>query len=289
MTGAVPRGRRTLARPVVLDGKGLFSARRAVMRLCPAPPGTGLRFVRTDHDPPRTIPAHPDFLVDEARHTVLGVAGVRVETVEHVLAACAGLGVDDLLLQLDGPEVPHLDGSARPFVHTLHAAGLITHARTVTALSVTTGHEVTHDGASLRLHPADPSDVGLTIDYRLEYGPDSGIGTQRATVRLDPSTFADDIAPARTFTTLTDARALQRRGIAAHLTARDALVYDADGPVETSLRLDDECARHKILDLVGDLALLGRPLVGRIEARRSGHALNHALVRALEPLVRADA
>ncbi|MEM6929627.1 MAG: UDP-3-O-acyl-N-acetylglucosamine deacetylase [Myxococcota bacterium] len=286
---AVPRARRTLAEPVTIEGAGLFSGRRVTMRLCPAAPGTCRRFVRTDRDPPRTIPVHPDCIVDEPRHTVLGVTGGRVETVEHVLAACAGLGVDDLVIELDGPEVPDLDGSARPFVDALLGAGLVAHGGTVTPLAVAARLEVVRDGASLCLHPAVAGDPGLTIDYRLDYGPGTAIATQRAEVRLDPRAFADDIAPARTFTTLEDARALRQRGVATHLTTRDVLVYDANGPVDTSLRLPDECARHKILDLVGDLALLGRPLVGRIEARRSGHALNHELVRTLAAVVRTEA
>ena len=273
---------KTISTSVQHEGQGLFTGRRAVVRYHPAAPDSGITFIRTDRPAPVRITALIDNVAKRARRTALRNGTVAVETVEHCLSACVGLGIDNLDIELSGEEVPSLDGSGLPFVETLQGAGIVEQPADRRSYRI---EEVTWvaDGDSelVALPPLDPQSEGLEIMYDLDYGPDGPIGRQVCTISVNPEDFVRQIAPARTFVLQREAEMLLASGHGAHLTYADILVFGDDGPIQNNLRFSDECCRHKILDLIGDLALFGRPLIGRIHARKSGHALNHRLVRVL--------
>jgi UDP-3-O-acyl N-acetylglucosamine deacetylase len=291
--------RRTLARAAPeVTGIGLFTSAPSRVTIRPSAgqggdPG-GIVFRRTDLGGMPSIPATIDNVVSEQRRTVLATPGpspVRVETVEHILSALAGLGVTDALIDMDGPEVPIGDGSALPFVEALRAAGVATIAGPgLTPVCITRPLTVGERGAQVDVLPPAPDAPALGCEYvyRLDYGPGSPIPPQEAAffVPIDAAAgdYATRIAPARTFTTLADATAMRQVGFFTEFTPRDLLVFGPNGPVDNTLRFPDEPARHKVLDMVGDIALCGRPIVGRIVATRSGHSLNHEVARALASL-----
>lgn len=265
-----------------LTGRGLFTGEPVRLRARPAEPDTGIWFIRTDQNPPIRIAATVDNVSKRARRTSLRNGTVAIETVEHWLSACAGLGIDNLQVELDANELPGLDGSCQGFVETLHQAGLreqdADRAPHVVSEIV---RVVDQDSELVALPPLDPNEESLEVAYDLDYGPEGPIGHQYFRCVVTPETFEANIAPARTFVLESEAEALRAGGLGVHLSYQDILVFGKDGPIDNELRFPDECVRHKVLDLIGDLMLLGRPLVGRIYARKSGHALNHELVRVL--------
>jgi UDP-3-O-[3-hydroxymyristoyl] N-acetylglucosamine deacetylase/3-hydroxyacyl-[acyl-carrier-protein] dehydratase len=213
-----------------------------------------------------------------ARRTTLVEGPVAVETVEHVLSAAVGLGIDNLDIEMNAPETPALDGSAGPFVEALQQAGIEEQQADRHVLVIEEPVTVSQGEATLAALPG-PSDW-LDILYDLDYSG-TQIGRQLAAFRLGVDDFAAQIAPARTFSLEAEAAEMQARGLGTHLTTRDVLVIGPEGPIDNALRFPDECARHKVCDLIGDLALLGRRVFGRILAHRTGHEQNHALVRKL--------
>jgi len=272
-------GQRTIAEPFEISGRGLFSGAEVTVRLKPAEPDTGIVFVRTDVPDPGRIPARIDYIAKRNRRTSLKNGVASVETIEHFMAAAIGLGVDNLEIELDAPELPGLDGSCLPVVEGLRNAGLVDQPAERRTFRITQPIHVAAGDASLDAVPADVD--ALDIVYDLEYGPDGPIGRQLHAVTLSPETFAEQIAGSRTFLLKAEAEQFRAAGLGTHLTYDDILVFGPDGPIENPVRWADECVRHKILDLIGDLALLGRGLRGRIYARKSGHSLNHELVRRL--------
>jgi UDP-3-O-acyl-N-acetylglucosamine deacetylase len=201
--------------------------------------------------------------------------------VEHLLAALYGLRIDNCWVELDGPEPPGLDGSAAVFVRTLWQAGIVRQDRPRRIWAVTHPLQVTHDGATLTLHPPAPGSCELRLSYLLDYGATAPIPPQRFTLRLQPADFTHQVATSRTFVTVGEAHQLRQQGIGLHLQPSDILVFGPRGPLHNRLRFADEPARHKVLDLVGDLALFGEDLAGHLVAYRSGHTLNVELVRSL--------
>lgn len=282
--------RRTLISHAEVRGVGLFSAQPCTAFFDPAPAGTGIVFVRKDlPDSPR-IPALVEHLAAPppgipARNTTLLSAGAEVLTVEHVLSALTGLGVSDCTITLDGPEIPIGDGSAAPFASALWKAGLRYLGGDSPPLAISTAITVTgRDGAHITAEPRIRP--GCSYTYDLDYG--SVILRQSAAFDTDTSTrsgafrdYARDIAPARTFCTKVEADAMQKAGLFKHLTASDMLVIGERGPIDNTYRFDNEPARHKLLDLIGDLALTSRALQADIRAHKSGHALNHEMAKAL--------
>jgi len=267
---------------VELAGRGLFTGEPVCLRAHPSEPDTGIWFLRTDQNPPIRIAATVENVSKRARRTSLRNGTVAIETVEHWLSACAGLGIDNLQVDLDANELPGLDGSCRGFVETLHKAGIREQDAERTPHVVTDVVRVVDGDCELvALPPLNPEDNALEVSYDLDYGPDSPIGHQHFRCVVTPETFEANIAPARTFVLQAEAEALRANGLGTHLSYTDIVVFGKDGPIDNELRFPDECVRHKVLDLIGDLTLLGRPLVGRVYARKSGHALNHDLVRAL--------
>jgi UDP-3-O-[3-hydroxymyristoyl] N-acetylglucosamine deacetylase/3-hydroxyacyl-[acyl-carrier-protein] dehydratase len=272
----------TITRDVDLSGQGLFTGTPCSMRVRPGPVGSGIWFIRTDESPAIRVAARVDNVAKRARRTSLKNGSVAIETVEHCLSACAGLGIDNLQVELDTHEVPGVDGSSLPFVRMLRTAGICEQDAPLNPFVISDVVRVVDgDAEVVALPPLDPNVEGMEISYDLDYGPDSPIPRQAYRVLITPESYEANIAPARTFVTEQEATELQAAGLGTHLAYTDIVVFGKDGPIENQLRFPDECVRHKILDLLGDFKLLGRPIVGRIFARKSGHSLNHAMVRAL--------
>jgi UDP-3-O-[3-hydroxymyristoyl] N-acetylglucosamine deacetylase len=266
--------RRTLRREVACTGIGLHSGRPVRLRLRPAPAEHGIRFRRTDVGV--EIPANLAHIGAQDHATTLQRDGVSIGTVEHLLAALAGLGVDDVLVEVDGPEVPVLDGSAAPFVILLHEAGLRPLATPRLHLKVRRTVEVVHGTKIARLVPADHFEIRYTIGFDHPL-----LRHQAFAVRLTPRSFTDQVAPARTFGFLREVEMLRKNGLALGGSLENAVVIGETGVLNNKLRFEDEFARHKVLDAVGDLALLGHPILGRLEATKAGHALHAAVARKL--------
>jgi UDP-3-O-acyl N-acetylglucosamine deacetylase len=276
------RSQRTIARPAEVEGVGFLTGADVRLRFVPAPPSCGVVFVRTDlPDRPR-IPAHVDAVTGTRRRTTLGHLPAQVGLVEHVLAALAGLRVDNCVVEVNAPEPPGLDGSAREFVGVLLAAGLVRQNEPRGVCAVEHPVAVRAGGATLTLHPPeDAPGPGLWVTYFLDYGLRSPIGRQTHTQALTPGEFTQELAPCRTFLLDTEAAELRRQGYGARTTAADLLVFGPCGPIDNRLRFANEPARHKVLDVVGDLALLGFDVCGHVVAYRSGHPLNVELARTL--------
>ena len=266
--------RRTLRREVACTGIGLHSGRPVRLRLRPAPAEHGIRFRRTDVGV--EIPATLPHLAGQDHATTLRHDGVSIGTVEHLLAALCGLGIDDVLVEVDGPEVPVLDGSAAPFVILLHEAGQRPLAVQRLHLKVLETVEVVQGAKRARLVPAEHFEVRYTIGFDHPL-----LRHQSLSLRVTPRTFTESVAPARTFSFLREVEMLRKSGLALGGSLENAVVIGETGVLNNKLRFEDEFVRHKVLDAIGDLALLGHPLVGRLEATKAGHALHAAVARKL--------
>lgn len=285
MTPSAAITRRAVSAPVTLSGVALFTARPCNVTIAPAEPGAGIRFRLGDDEALAHIaslstdPIHPAFASMPPRCTCLRTPGGQIGTVEHVLAALTGLGVTDALITLDAPELPILDGSALPYVQAIRSVGLTELGAEVEPLTPTRPLRVESDDAraSITFEPSPTPHYSYTLDY----GSDAPIKPATAPWSGDPDAFERDVAPARTYCLEPEAQAMQRLGLFEHLTTRDMLVLGPNGPINNTLRFPDEPARHKLLDLIGDLTLAGRPICAKVTAVRSGHALNHAAARAL--------
>ncbi len=264
--------RRTLRRAVGCTGIGLHSGHTVRLDLEPAPAEHGIQFQRTDVGV--TIPASLAGLARLDHATTLAADGVSVGTVEHLLSALYALGVDDVLVKVDGPEIPVLDGSAAPFVILLQEAGLRPQKAPRTFLRILEPVEVFRGAKSARLVPSDHFRVSYTIGFEHPL-----LRHQAISLRVAPDTFADGIAPARTFGFLRDVEAMRQGGLALGGSLENAVVIGDTGVLNNTLRFEDEFVRHKVLDAIGDLALLGHPLLGHLQATRAGHALHAALAQ----------
>lgn len=251
------------------------------MEFRPAPVDHGVVFVRGDLNPVRRIPATVHHRIETPRRTTLSCQGASVEMVEHVMAALAGMWIDNCEVWVNRAELPGCDGSSLPFVQAIDAAGVTTQDAARAVLYVTEPTRVGNEECWVEVQPA--ATPGLHLKYRLDYGADSPIGRQTLELEVTPATFRRELAPARTFILKDEADWLRKQGLGARVTPQDLLVFDEHGPVDNELRFDAECVRHKALDMVGDLALAGCDLVGRFVAHRSGHRLNAELVKMLLP------
>lgn len=270
------RQQATLKTTVSIDGVGLHSGHPVRAHFHPAPVDHGLVFLRREHaDQP--VPAQLESASTFDYATTLKKGGVSIGTVEHVLAAAAGLGLDNCLIEIEGPEVPILDGSALPFVRLFHAAGFERQDALVNPIELTQSVEVSRGDRRVVFEPDGP---GLTITYEIDF-PHPIVGRQEMTFTLRPDEFAARIAPARTFGFAREVEELRSRGLARGGSLHNAVVLDDTGIISGPLRFRDEFVRHKVLDLIGDLMLLGRPLQGRIHAHKAGHALHIEFARAL--------
>ncbi len=269
----------TIVRETEIEGKGLFTSEPVRVRFKPAPPNSGVVFVRTDQGNPIRIPAKPENITRKPRRTSLRNGTVAVETVEHCLAAVSGLGLDNLEIELTGPELPGLDGSCEPFVRALEDAGIAEQEVSPQIYTITEPITVRENDAMIAALPGEKAE--LTILYDLDYSQHGAIGRQVYAINLTREDFLKNVAPSRTFLLESEAEHLRKSGYGKHLTYQDILVLNQKGPIENTLRFADECVRHKILDLIGDLAVLGRRIQGRIVCYKSGHSLNQGLVREL--------
>jgi len=273
------RNQRTIARPASVDGFGYWLGKDVHVEFRPAEPNTGIVFVRADLPGKPRIPARIEHWAPCPRRTTLELGGARVEMIEHLMAALAGLEIDNCEIWVDAAEMPGCDGSSLPFVEALQQAGIVQQPHEKRRLVVR--HIVRLGGEDCWLE-ARPSNSGQTLlSYRLDYGEAGPIGRQARTVALTPERFATELAPCRTFMLEQEAQWLLAQGYGHRASYRDLLVFDHSGPIDNQLRFPDECVRHKLLDMVGDLALAGCQLVGHFIAYRSGHRLNAEMVRTL--------
>jgi UDP-3-O-[3-hydroxymyristoyl] N-acetylglucosamine deacetylase / 3-hydroxyacyl-[acyl-carrier-protein] dehydratase len=279
MLGATRR-QRTLARSAEVRGVGFFHGVDVTVRFHPAEADSGIVFQRSDLDGRPTIPARIDSVVPSQRRTTIRKGEATVEMVEHVMAALAGLQIDNVVVEIDAGECPGCDGSSLLFVEALELAGIVEQDRMRPALVVEESISIREGDAVLAIHPA-PRAGGLTLSYHLDYGRDAAIPAQSFCVGLSVNSFRDELAPSRTFLLETEARALRAAGIGVRTTEADVLLFGREGIVGNRLRYADECARHKVLDMVGDLALMGVDLHGFVVAYRSGHQTNATLARRL--------
>lgn len=282
------RSQKTIARPAVVSGIGFLTGANISLRFLAAPPGHGIAFQRIDRLYSAPIPALVSYTVPRARRTAIARCGVAVEMIEHVMAALAGLQIDNCLVELDGPEPPGCDGSSLLFTERLLDAGIIDQGVPRERLELRHSVLAHGDNASQCVRGGPVDDGQLHISYVLDYGPDSPIGQQHYSVVVSPQTFVSEIAFARTFLLEYEAQALRAQGYGKRTTTRDLLIFGPEGVIDNTLRTPDECARHKILDCIGDLALAGCDLAGYVEARRSGHQLNAEFVRRIK-LAHAEA
>ncbi|MFM8415591.1 MAG: UDP-3-O-acyl-N-acetylglucosamine deacetylase [Planctomycetota bacterium] len=276
-----PRPQQTIRRAVTVAGKGYWSGRPCRVEFLPAAANTGIAFLRSVGGVPVRIPVTVESRVDATARTNLAVAGVRVQMVEHAVSALAGLGIDCCLIKVTAEELPGLDGSAHGFVAALEEAGIERLGAPVEPIVVREPCRIRDGDAWIEALP--PVHPGLSVDYELDYGP-GPIGRQVLAIRVTPESYRAELARARTFITEPEARRLRAAGLAADVTTRDLVVFGADGPIDNPLRWPDECVRHKVLDLVGDLALAGRPVHAHVRASRSGHRLNAMLAERLRAL-----
>ena len=273
------RRQQTIAGVARVCGFGYWSGRDVCVEFRPAPANSGLVFVRADLAGQPRIPAVVENRLETPRRTTLSACGATVEMVEHILAAVAGLHIDNCEIHVDSAEMPGCDGSSLPFVEALQTAGVVTQDALRSRLIVTDVTRVGSEDDWVEAGP--PRGPATTLKYRLDYGAGSPISRQTYETAVTPDSFVGQIAPARTFLLEHEARWLRDQGLGQRVSHKDLLVFDDTGPIDNSLRFADECVRHKTLDLIGDLALAGCDLIGHFVAHRSGHRLNAELVRAL--------
>ena len=259
---------RTLKRPTSCAGIGLHSGRKVTLSLKPAAAGSGIRFRRSDLGG-LEVPAAVNHVGAINYATGLMRDAVRVDTVEHLLAALVSLGIDNVVVELNSPEVPIMDGSAAPFVYLIQEAGVRALEAPRRFLKVRRPISLTRGDKRIALYPSDHFKVTYSIafDHPL-------LQHQSMTLEINEETFADEIAPARTFTFLKEVEMLRQQGLALGGSLENAIVIGETGVLNGRLRFEDEFVRHKILDVIGDMALLGYPLVGHLVAHRGGHALH---------------
>ena len=277
---------KTIEREVSVEGPGLFSGRTCHLRFCPAEAGTGVLFVRRlESGETDEIPCSAVNLAQRPRRTALAGEQAAVDTVEHVLSAVAGLGIDNVVIEVDAEEMPAGDASCMPFVEALQKAGAAEQDAPRDTFAIDEPVLVSEGEASVTALPGN--DDCLDILYEMDYGQAGRIGKEMFSFSLGRDDYAAEIAPARTFLLKSEADQLQAQGVGAHLTPRDVVVVGDEGVIDNELRFLDELVRHKVADLIGDLMLTGRPLAGRIVACRSGHELNHTLARKLHEAIDA--
>ena len=268
--------RHSIGVPVSLHGIGLHLGRECTLTFHPASSGSGILFRRIDLPGTPTVYARADLAVLTERHTQLGLDDAAVHTVEHVLAAVAGLEIDDIRIDLDSAEPPILDGSARPFYDALLSAGIVDVEGEVEYLTLCSPLTVKDGSSTYTVTPSRTLSLDVTIDF-----PHPLIGRQSCQVPVSPASFASELAGARTFGFLREADALRAKGLIQGVSTANTVVLDDEGPVETELRWSDEFVRHKAMDFIGDLALAGKRVRARIVADRPSHRGTVTLVREM--------
>jgi len=270
---------KTLVGPAIIAGVGVHTGRRVRLAVRPASTGTGIVFVRTDvSDVDNRIPVSGEAVIDARLNTMIAnAAGTTLSTIEHLMAAFAALGVSNAVVEVDGPELPILDGSALPFVQLLDRAGFRRQPRAVRYVEILEPVRVQDGDKSAALLPCGRYEMRFEIDF-----PSKVIGNQVVDFVVNEETFRRDIMAARTFGFAHEVEALRQAGLARGGSLENAVVIDGDQILNPGgLRMDGEFVKHKALDAIGDLYVLGAPLLGRYEGVKAGHAINNKLVRAL--------
>jgi UDP-3-O-acyl N-acetylglucosamine deacetylase len=275
------RLQRTIRQSAETSGIGFLTGKDIRIRFQPAAANQGIEFRRTDRLGAAPIPARIEFAVHRDRRTAIERDGTAVEMIEHVMAALAGLQIDNCTVEIDGPEPPGMDGSSLQFAEELLAAEIVDQpaTRSVSVVPDTAFVGEPQDESEITFCPLDKP--GLVLAYHLNYGPRSPIPAQSFSLEVTPESFMRELAFARTFVLEPEALSLRAAGYGTRTTYRDLLVFGPEGPIDNTLRAPDECARHKVLDCLGDFALLGTDIHGKFSAFRSGHHLNRTMVRKL--------
>ncbi len=273
---------KTIAKVTDCSGVGLHTGREVSMTLRPSPPNTGIVFRRVDLPETPVVEASPENILDVHYATTLGKAGVEIKTVEHLLAALAGLGIDNLKVDISGPEVPVMDGSAAPFVDLLLQAGIRRHYVPKTYIRVTKPLTIEMGDRSIQILPSKRFRIQYFMQYDHPSFPDQSIQ-----LLVSRRSFIRKIAPSRTYGFLRDVEYLWRRGLALGGSLENTVVIGEEGALN-DLRFGDELIRHKVLDLIGDLYLLGRPLQGTVVAKGAGHLLHTSLVKEIQRHLQSD-
>ncbi len=276
------RSQRTLAQNATVTGIGYITGKTVKLTFLPAPANSGIVFARTDLG--ACVSARVANVVATDRRTTLADGPAQVTLVEHVLSALAGMHVDNCVVELDAPEPPGMDGSADAFVQALRSARIIVQREKRPIFSVAEPVSVSAGDATISFHPTPAQQ--LKISYVLNYGMASAIVPQMATEIIDPENYTRQISRCRTFLLEEEALYLQKQGLGSKSEVSDLLVFGPHGPIRNRLRFGNEPARHKILDIVGDLSLLGVDLCGHIVAYRSGHPHNFELAKKLHAAMR---
>jgi UDP-3-O-[3-hydroxymyristoyl] N-acetylglucosamine deacetylase len=276
---------RTLKTLIKTTGVGLHTGARVELTLRPAPVNTGIVFHRVDLPEPVALPADARLVGDTRLSSSLEKDGAKVSTVEHLMSALAGLGIDNLHVDVAGPELPIMDGSAGPFVFLLQSAGIVEQAAPKRYLRIKTPVEVKHGDKWARFDPHH----GFVLDFTIDFPhPVFGSESRRVVIDFAEHSYTKEVSRARTFAFMQDVETMREAGLALGGSLQNAIVLDETRILNSEgLRYDNEFAKHKVLDAIGDLYLLGHPLIGKYTAFKSGHALNNALSRAL--LARQDA
>ncbi|MCY4244262.1 MAG: UDP-3-O-acyl-N-acetylglucosamine deacetylase [Gammaproteobacteria bacterium] len=270
---------RTLKNVIRATGVGLHTGDKVYLTLRPAPEDSGIVFRRVDLNPEVHIPARPDNVTDTRLSTTVEQGGVKVSTVEHLMSAFAGLGIDNAYVDLTAPEVPIMDGSAAPFVFLIQSAGIVEQGAAKKFLRVKKSVCVEDGDKWVRFDPFHGFKVSFTIDFDHPIFQNS---VQNASVDFSTTSFVKEVSRARTFGFMQDVEVLQSIGLAQGGSLDNAIVLDQFHIVnEDGLRYEDEFVKHKVLDAIGDLYLLGHPLIGEYRAHKSGHALNNRILRML--------
>ena len=276
---SVARRQRTLVRPVSVTGFGYFSGRDVRVEFWPAAEHAGITFVRHDIAAAARVPAIAALRINVPRRTTLELNGVRVEMVEHVLAALAAMRIDNCEVWVDAPEMPGCDGSSKAFVEAIDAAGAVEQRSPVRQIAVGQPIRVGDENSWIEAQPS--RSAGLSVSFDLDFGEQSAIGRQLFALDITPDSFRRELAPCRTFIPEEAAQGILSQGIGKRVSTRDLLIFGPNGPIGNTLRFPDECVRHKMLDVIGDLALTGCEVIGHVVAHRSGHALHAELAKRL--------
>ena len=270
---------RTLKNIIRATGVGLHTGKKVYLTLRPAPADTGIIFIRTDLEPSVEVPARPENVTDTRLSTTLEREGVKISTVEHLMSAFAGLGIDNAYVELSAPEVPIMDGSAGPFVFLLQSAGILEQNKLKRFIRIKKPCVVQHDDKWVKFEPFNGFKVSFAIDFDHPILQNS---TQTASVDFSTTSFVKEVSRARTFGFMDDLEALRNAGLAQGGSFDNAIVMDSFHILnDDGLRYEDEFVKHKVLDAIGDLYLLGHPLIGEFSAHKSGHELNNQLLRQL--------
>ncbi len=270
---------RTLKNVIRATGVGLHTGKKVFLTLRPAPVNSGINFRRVDLDPAIEIPANPEFVGDTSLSTTLVKDNVRISTVEHLLSALAGFGIDNAYIDLSADEVPIMDGSAGPFVFLIQSAGVEEQNTAKKFLKIKQKVRVEHEGKWAMFEPFDGFKVGFTIEFDHPAFNDKNC---QAEIDFSTTSFVKEVSRARTFGFMRDVELLRENNLVLGGSLDNAVVVDDYRILnEDGLRYEDECVKHKILDAIGDLYLLGHSLIGSFTGFKSGHALNNALLREL--------